>query len=93
MLLPLAAIALTAAAPAQDARFDAIWQAEWRWRVAEGLASNGSRKVEPRLPDVSPAAQARRTARWMAVMQQLDAIRPTALSPAAGDVGPGSRLP
>ena len=62
-MLTLAPILLAAAVPAADARFDAIWQSEWRWRVAEGLASDGSRKVEPRLPDVSPAAQARRRRR------------------------------
>ena len=83
LLLPLTALLLTAAAPASDARFDAIWQAEWRWRVAERLASEGPRKVEATLPDVSPAAQARRTARWTATMRQLDAIRPETLSPAA----------
>ena len=82
MLLPFAVV-LTAAAPAADARFETIWRAEWRWRVAEGLANEGPLRVDAHLPDVSPAAQARRTARWMATMRQLDAIRPASLSPQA----------
>ncbi|HEU0043373.1 DUF885 domain-containing protein [Sphingomonas sp.] len=82
-LLPLAALVLVAAAPAEDARFDAIWRAEWQWRVAEGLADDGARKVDAHLPDVSAAAQDRRTARWTAVLRQLDAIRPASLSPQA----------
>ena len=83
LLLPLAATSLIAATPTADARFDAVWQAEWRWRVAEGLADDGLRKVDARLPDVSPAAQAKRTARWTATMRQLDALRPATLSPQA----------
>ena len=83
-ILLLLALLLTAAAPAPtDQRFDAIWRAEWSWRVAEGLADEKPGEVRPHLPDVSAAAQARRAARWTAVQRRLDAIRPNDLSPAA----------
>ena len=51
--------------------------------MAEGIADSGPGKVDPHLPDVSAAAHARRTARWLAVSRQLDAIDPVALSPDA----------
>ena len=83
ILLPLLALAAAAPAPSNDTRFDAVWRAEWRTRVAEGFADEGPRKVDAHLPDASAAAHARRTARWTAVMRQLDAIPPASLSPEA----------
>ena len=83
-LLLLLALLLTAAAQAPaDGRFDAVWRAEWAWRVGEGLADEKPGEVRPHLPDVSAAAQARRTAYWTAVDRRLAAIDPAALSPAA----------
>ena len=51
--------------------------------MSEGLADEKPGEVRVHLPDVSLAAQARRTARWMAVSRRLDAIRPADLSPDA----------
>ena len=82
--LLLLALLLTAAAPRPaDRRFDAVWRAEWAWRVAQGLANERPGEVRAHLPDVSLAAQNRDTARWTATMRQLDAIRPADLSPDA----------
>ena len=83
ILLPLLVLVAAAPAPSVDARFDTVWRAEWRARVSEGLADEGARKVDAHLPDVSAAAHARRTARWTAVMRQLDAIPPASLTPDA----------
>jgi uncharacterized protein (DUF885 family) len=82
LLLPFALL-LIAAAPTPDSRFDAVWRAEWQWRVAERLADEGPAKVDAQLPDVSPAAHAKRTARWTQTMGALDTIDPATLSPAA----------
>jgi len=75
-----------AATQAADAAFRAIYQAEWTWREREfGNAGDedGEPEVDlPRLPDVGPEAQARRLARWDAVLAQLAAIDPAKLSPA-----------
>ncbi|PJK02195.1 DUF885 domain-containing protein [Lysobacteraceae bacterium NML75-0749] len=66
----------------EDARFQAIYQREWGWRQQqEGNAgeedSNTSRIG---LPDVSPAAQARRLEMWESVLRELDGIDPAKLS-------------
>ena len=85
-LLPLAALVLTAAAPnppaSPDAAFHAIWSAEWAWRTKEQLADSDSDAVSAHLPDVSAAAQRRRSAYWHAVLEKLNAIDSTRLSPA-----------
>ena len=66
----------------EDARFQAIYQREWGWRQQqEGNAgeedSNTSRIG---LPDISPAAQARRLEMWESVLRELDGIDPAKLS-------------
>jgi uncharacterized protein (DUF885 family) len=74
------------ATAAADAAFRAIYEAEWTWREREfGNAGDedGEPEVDlPRLPDVGAQAQARRLARWDAVLAQLAAIDPAKLSPA-----------
>ncbi|HEU4991685.1 MAG TPA: DUF885 family protein [Luteimonas sp.] len=71
---------------AADAAFRAIYEAEWKWREREfGNAGDEDGEPEidlPHLPDVGPEAQARRLAKWDAVLAQLRAIDPAKLSPA-----------
>ena len=83
LLLALPVLLAAAPVPAADARFAAIWTAEWRWRIAQGLADAAPGTVDAHLPDVSAAAQARRAAYWTEVAARLDAIDQQALSPDA----------
>ena len=70
------------AAASADARFAAIHQAEWRWRVEQRLAGDDSTRgrVRPELPRVDAATQATRLAYWQDVLRRLDGIDPGALS-------------
>jgi uncharacterized protein (DUF885 family) len=87
ILLPL----LIAAAPAAqssigdwNARFLTLSNGEYLWRLADSGQSTErgpAAILPPHLPDVSPAAQAVRTAKWADTLKQLDAIPQTALSP------------
>lgn len=79
-LLPLLLLA-AAPLPSQDAEFAAIWQAEWKWRVAEHLADDDPNAVSAHLADGSAAAHARRTVYWTEVARKLDSIDPAKLSP------------
>ena len=75
---------LTAESPA-DAQFRAIYEKEWKWRQAEtGQADEDSDSTgnNPRLPDVSPAAQQARLKVWDDVLAQLDKLDKAKLSPA-----------
>ncbi|HVJ37620.1 MAG TPA: DUF885 family protein [Stenotrophomonas sp.] len=75
---------LTAESPA-DAQFRAIYEKEWKWRQAEtGQADEDSDSTgnNPRLPDVSPAAQQARLKVWDEVLAQLDKLDQAKLSPA-----------
>ncbi len=73
----------TAPLPSADTAFDRIWQAEWQWRVNEGIADAAPDAVAAHLPDESPAAHARRTAKWQATLAALDALQQARLSPEA----------
>ncbi|SFP57708.1 DUF885 domain-containing protein [Sphingomonas rubra] len=89
-LAPLPATAQTpaAAAPAgsADARFDALAEAEYKWRQTLSAGSEDTPKDERRgLPDVGPATQAAKTRRWTETIAALDAIPVARLSPAARD--------
>jgi uncharacterized protein (DUF885 family) len=75
----------SAATARADAAFRAIYEAEWKWREREfgGGGEDGDSTVDvPHLPDVGAQAQARRLAKWDAVLAQLHAIDPATLSPA-----------
>ncbi|MEJ8629798.1 DUF885 family protein [Sphingomonas sp. I4] len=64
-----------------DARFRALAEAEYKWRISQSAADEDSGSAGSRqLPDVGPAAQAERLARWEATAKALDAIDPTRLS-------------
>lgn len=85
-------VAAAAAAPASlateskaDAQFRAIYEKEWKWRQAEtGQADEDSDTTgdNPRLPDVSPAAQQARLKVWDEVLAQLDKLDARQLSAA-----------
>ena len=80
-LLLAPALVAAAPAPSADAAFDRIWQAEWAWRASERIADQAPDETAEHLPDVSAAAQTRRTAYWRTVLKQLDALDQTQLSP------------
>ncbi|WP_082515792.1 DUF885 domain-containing protein [Sphingomonas sp. Leaf412] len=67
-----------------DAQFKALYTSEYAWR--QGQQAPGEDRpatAGARLPDVGPATQAAKLARWTQVAARLAAIRPEALSPAA----------
>ncbi|MFK3737147.1 DUF885 domain-containing protein [Massilia sp. TN1-12] len=76
-----AAPAAAKAGPA-DGRFQAIWQAEWKWRLEQGLAwdEDSPRALRGELARVDARTQAARLAYWQDVLRRLDAIRPEQLS-------------
>ena len=70
--------------PSADARLKAIYTSEYAWRQRQLATDEDSPKdTPPHLPDVGPAAQAAKLARWTAVSAQLAAIAPATLSPTA----------
>ncbi len=78
---PRAQTGRTATRPA-DARFRALSEAEYQWRISQSAADDDSGSAGSRqLPDEGPAAQAARLARWEATAKALDAIDPASLSP------------
>ncbi len=71
-----------AAPVSADARFRALYTAEWSWREDQFADDEDSQKpVVDHLPKVDPASQAARLARWRAVMAELNGIARTDLSP------------
>jgi uncharacterized protein (DUF885 family) len=83
-----ATLSLTAAAApvsSADGRFRDIYTQEWAWRTGQsGISSSG--ETQPghgRLDSVDPLTQQVRLEKWQAVLDQLDAIDPDALSPKA----------
>uniref|UniRef100_UPI0025F2B2D8 DUF885 domain-containing protein n=1 Tax=uncultured Sphingomonas sp. TaxID=158754 RepID=UPI0025F2B2D8 len=74
--------AASKAAATPDARFRALSDAEYQWRISQSAADDDSGSAGSRqLPDVGPVAQAARLARWEATAKALDAIDPAKLSP------------
>jgi len=88
LLAPATASAATRPAPAHataaaDARFQAIYKAEWQWRVKQRMAwdEDEPRDAGAALPKVDARTQAARLGEWEGVLRRLDGIRPTDLSP------------
>ena len=80
----IAAMAPGHVAQSADARFKALYTREWIWRVEQQAGDeDDDGPVRPRLPVVTPEAQAARLRYLTQVEQQLDAIRPSMLSPRA----------
>jgi uncharacterized protein (DUF885 family) len=72
-----------APAPA-DARFQTIYQTEWKWRIAQHLADDDDlpKGTRPELPHVDAATQEVRRRYWEDVLKRLDGIDKAALSKA-----------
>ena len=68
---------------AEDARFKAIYTAEWEWRQHQFADDEDSAdsSISATLPDVSAATQVKRLARWQDVAKQLEDIDRAKLSP------------
>ncbi len=66
-----------------DVRFKALYTREWAWRKQQLQVDEDDTggPVEPDLPDVSAAAQAKRLAYWTKVLAELNRIKPAQLSP------------
>jgi uncharacterized protein (DUF885 family) len=73
--------AATAQTQSADERFKTVYTAEYEWRRHEQAPDSDSPKgARLRLPDVGPAAQAAKLARWLEVSRQLEAIQLAGLS-------------
>jgi uncharacterized protein (DUF885 family) len=88
LILNLVSAASAATPPrahnAADARFKAIYTAEWTWRRQQNGATgpeDAPPHIEPHLPHVDAASQSARLAYWNRVLQQLDALPAAQLSP------------
>ncbi|AOH85043.1 hypothetical protein AWL63_14855 [Sphingomonas panacis] len=65
-----------------DARFKAIYTAEWTWRQNQKADDEDSGDhISAHLPDVGPAAQAERLKMWTDVTAKLATIDPAQLTP------------
>ena len=86
LLLTCAALAFTpgaASAQSAEARFKALYTSEYKWRQQQEAPDEDKKDSAQRLPDVGPATQAARLARWQQVSQKLQSIHPADLSPGA----------
>lgn len=64
-----------------NARFKALYEAEWKWRDEQLAAGEDSQKpIEDHLPKVDPASQEARLKYWEDLLTQLDAIPRAGLS-------------
>jgi uncharacterized protein (DUF885 family) len=65
-----------------DARLHKIYADEWRWREEQFPDNEDAQKpIQDHLPKVDPASQAMRLRMWQDVLQKLDAVPRTGLSP------------
>ena len=81
----MVAFCMTGAAAADpvDARFKAIYTAEWKWREQQFPENEDTRRpIQDHLPKTDPATQAMRLHMWRDVLRKLDAIPKAKLSPA-----------
>jgi uncharacterized protein (DUF885 family) len=69
--------------PNADARLQAIYSEEWKWRQEQFADDEDARKrIQDHLPKVDAEAQAQRLKMWQDVLQKLEAIPRADLSPA-----------
>jgi uncharacterized protein (DUF885 family) len=65
-----------------DARLQAIYQSEWKWRQEQFADDEDSQRgIQDYLPKVDPATQEMRLRYWEDIHKQLDGIRRAELSP------------
>jgi uncharacterized protein (DUF885 family) len=64
-----------------NARFQALYTAEWKWRQHEFVHDGDSEAVANRLPEADAATQDARLKFWEEVLRKLDAIPRAELSP------------
>jgi uncharacterized protein (DUF885 family) len=77
------AVAACTKPPTADARLQAIYTEEWKWRQEQFPDDEDSqRRISDHLPKMDPASQEMRLHKWQDVLQQLDAIPRAELSPA-----------
>jgi uncharacterized protein (DUF885 family) len=70
-----------ASADTADARFAAIYTAEWEWRERQFPDDEDTRRpIQDHLPKTDPATQAMRLRLWQDVLRKLDAIPKAELS-------------
>jgi uncharacterized protein (DUF885 family) len=82
IVVGMTAPSLSAVQHDADARLQAIYTSEWKWR-AQQLADgeDSQRPIEDHLPKADPAAQEMRLHYWEDVQKKLDAIDRVQLSP------------
>jgi len=69
--------------PNADARLQAIYSDEWKWRKEQFPDNEDAQtRIQDHLPKVDPASQALRLHMWQEVLQKLDAVPRAGLSPA-----------
>ena len=73
--VPASATPAAGPAPtAADARFKALYEREWAWRMKEFPGDDSEDAIPDRLPRVDAAAQSARLAYWRDVRRQLDGV-------------------
>ncbi len=79
-VLTLAATACTRA-PSADARLQAIYTEEWKWREEQFPDNEDEqRPIQDHLPKVDPASQTMRMRKWQEVLQRIDTVPRAELS-------------
>src|SRR5271170_3017068 len=79
----LALAPYASSADTTEARLQAIYTAEWKWRDEQFPDNEDAQKpIQDHLPKVDPATQAMRLRMWQEVLQKLDSISRADLSPA-----------
>ncbi|MGH7018136.1 MAG: DUF885 domain-containing protein [Caulobacteraceae bacterium] len=63
-----------------EARFEAIAEAEWNWRRAQFADYNENEPIPPYLPDVSAEAQEARLQKWRGIETELASFNPASFS-------------
>jgi uncharacterized protein (DUF885 family) len=77
----LAGCAPKSGEPAEDAKFAAIYDSEWKWRTDQQPDDeDGVRPISDHLPRVDPATQQMRLKYWEGVQQRIEGIHRAALS-------------